>query len=97
MSQLASRAGPASTRYRRSPGPYLPPHADLSTVLPLVVRAVRLDSSAASLVFESARLARGIPDSTLFYPTSFELPTFGSWMLIATVGRNWGCFLYEPP
>ena len=77
----------------------------------VTVRAVRLNSPAAessmevfsfdqvAWVLESHEatptpLPEGVhPD--YFYPSGLELPTGGHWMLVATMGPNWGCFVIE--
>ena len=30
-----------------------------------------------------------------FYPSGLELRSGGRWMLVATMGPNWGCFVIE--
>jgi hypothetical protein len=81
----------------------LPEGATLGTGPPLMVTAVRLDSTVPPVVFERATLARTIPEprgvrrGVLFYPSGFRLPMPGSWLLVARAGRNWGCFLYKLP
>ena len=60
---------------------------------PLVVRATRLDFGIATRVFEFSAISRSAGGNTLVYPTGAHLPTSGTWMLVATAGPNWGCFL----
>ncbi len=72
----------------------MPPEAPV-----LVVQAIRLDEPADGLVFEAKQVAgqSGPTESgatgTRFYPTGIRLPTVGRWMLVATAGNNWGCFI----
>jgi hypothetical protein len=65
----------------------------------LTVHATRLDESAEARVFDSATIAWGsgpnasATTSPKFYPTGIRLPTVGRWMMVATAGNNWGCFV----
>jgi hypothetical protein len=61
----------------------------------LVVRAQPLDTSAEPTVYRATDLAGSIADHTAFYPSSARLPKAGTWLLTATAGSNWGCFLYS--
>ena len=71
-----------------------------STVPVLTVHATRLDQEAESRVFEASEIAwpsgpgASAATSTRFYPTGIRLPSVGRWMLIATAGNNWGCFIH---
>jgi len=66
----------------------------------LVVQATRLDEQAESRVFESSDIAwpsgpnESEATSLKFYPTGIRLPSLGRWMLVATAGNNWGCFIH---
>lgn len=57
----------------------------------LTLRAVLLDDPSITRTFTSTILARS--DDVLFYPSTLLLPASGRWMLIATAGSNWGCFV----
>ena len=74
----------------------------------VTVRAVRLDVSRADSLMEVFYFDQvawpSPPDQTptplpegghpdYFYPSGLELPTGGRWMLVATMGPNWGCFV----
>jgi hypothetical protein len=65
----------------------------------LIVQATRLDEAAESRVFEAKQIAwpsgpnESEATSIKFYPTGIRLPTVGRWMMVATAGNNWGCFL----
>ena len=77
----------------------------------VTVRAVRLDApgpgpsteiffldqvawGAGSAEATPTPLPEGVhPD--YFYPSGLELPTGGHWMLVATMGPNWGCFVID--
>lgn len=64
----------------------------------LIVRASRLDGDAAPRVFEQSFITfpvdhAGKRTGSLFYPSDFRMPSAGRWMLVATAGDNWGCFI----
>lgn len=66
----------------------------------LIVQATRLDAEAESRVFESSHIAwpsgptESEATSIKFYPTGIRLPTAGRWMMVATAGNSWGCFVH---
>lgn len=66
----------------------------------LIVQATRLDQVADSRVFEASDVASpsGPKENEAtrikFYPTGFRLPSLGRWMMVATAGNNWGCFIH---
>lgn len=60
----------------------------------LTVRAERLDARDGGRVFEGFRLTHSRIGPTQFYVTGVHLPTTGRWLLVATAGPNWGCFLF---
>lgn len=61
----------------------------------LVVHATRLDSLAV-FDFRSTNLVSPVPaDGKRFYATDMRLPSAGSWLMTASAGTNWGCFLLE--
>jgi hypothetical protein len=62
------------------------PHA------PLTVRAAHIDPSGETRVFDGLSIT-GNGTGTLFYPTGVHLPTSGRWLMVATAGNNWGCFV----
>jgi hypothetical protein len=65
----------------------------------LTVQATRLDEVAESRVYETRDIAspsgpgESRATSARFYPTGIRLPTVGRWMMVATAGNNWGCFV----
>jgi hypothetical protein len=67
----------------------------VDTAATLVVRARRLDATAAPFEYRKRRLARAVGTDDLFYATTIRLPAPGVWLLIATAGPNWGCFLFS--
>ena len=63
----------------------------------LIVQVTRLDQEGESRVFESSDIAwPSGPEATSikFYPTGFRLPSVGRWMMVATAGNSWGCFVH---
>jgi hypothetical protein len=65
---------------------------------PLTVSAARLDAVAETRVFEQPTLAYTIDHSgkrtgAQFYPSGFRVPSRGRWLLVASAGENWGCFI----
>ncbi|MES2179887.1 MAG: hypothetical protein V4550_18645 [Gemmatimonadota bacterium] len=60
----------------------------------VVVRATRLDVGAESRVYGPFPISHpGESMSTTFHPSGVHVPTTGRWMLVATSGSNWGCFV----
>jgi hypothetical protein len=57
----------------------------------LTVRAVPLDEPADGQIF-TVNLVAWNADGQ-FYPSGIALPQAGRWMLIATSGPDWGCFV----
>lgn len=73
-----------------------------SVQMQLLVRGRRLGLPADTLRFESAdvtgtrdsRTLEWIPE-IMFFPSGFSLPSPGTWVVVATSGRNWGCFVFQ--
>lgn len=65
----------------------------------LIVHSTRLDQEAEGRVFEATEIAwpsgpnQSTATSITCYPTGIRLPTVGRWMMVATAGNNWGCFI----
>ena len=69
---------------------------------PLLVRGRNLSSPTDTVLFRSTQIAwQGVagapPDHatsrSYFFPSGFSVPSPGRWVVIATSGRNWGCFI----
>ena len=52
----------------------------------------RLDATATEAVRQEIK-----PNSPAFFPSLVALPRGGTWLLIATGGPNWGCFILTLP
>jgi glucose/arabinose dehydrogenase len=61
---------------------------------PLLVRATSLDDQLAPVEVRVASMTGSVADNTAIYTSDIRLPRAGNWMLTATSGTNWGCFLY---
>jgi hypothetical protein len=58
---------------------------------PLVVRAARVASASDTLRETIPGLAHS--HAEYGYPSTLTLPRGGEWVVVATAGPNWGCFL----
>lgn len=75
---------------------WFPFHVTLEGTPTLTVRARRLDAPDDAVVFTSRVAAHIAGSLTEFgYPTNFMLPSQGRWLIVASAGGNWGCFVYD--
>lgn len=76
---------------------WLPLHGSSSQKPPLVVRAARIGSPADSVRFHIDGLAKGTgPSVPLYgYPSEVSFPSAGQWVIVATAGNDWGCFVLD--
>ncbi|MDB4874270.1 MAG: hypothetical protein JWM41_716 [Gemmatimonadetes bacterium] len=76
---------------------WIPLHAPSSGRLPLVLRAARIDHPADSLRLTVAGLAHGPgPSGRMYgYPSLVSFPKSGQWLVVATAGDDWGCFVVD--
>ena len=73
---------------------WFPAHQSRFQSTPVTVSATPLGASGDSRIFAAQRPGF----SRLFFrneprPVVMMLPAAGQWMLVATVGTNWGCFI----
>jgi len=75
---------------------WLPLHGSSSRI-PLVVRAARIGSPADSVRFRVEGLAYSPgPSGRLYgYPSEVSFPSAGQWVIVATAGNDWGCFVLD--
>jgi hypothetical protein len=74
---------------------WLPLHGSSLQKPPLVVRAARIGNGADSVRFRIEGLAKGTgPSVPLYgYPSTVSFPNAGQWVIVATAGNDWGCFV----
>jgi hypothetical protein len=69
---------------------------------PLVVRGRSLTTPSDTLIFTTAKIAWPVTPGgprvppaqrKYFFPSGITIPGPGRWLLIATSGPNWGCFI----
>jgi hypothetical protein len=81
--------------------PYNNPHENSTTLL---VRGARLDHPGDTIRYAQPDHAwpagriwrpatRDGPETEAFFPSGIALPRPGRWLLIATAGDDWGCFI----
>ncbi len=75
---------------------WLPLHGSASRI-PLVVRAARVGNATDTLRFRVEGLAYSPgPDGRLYgYPSLVSFPSAGQWVVVATAGNDWGCFVVD--
>jgi hypothetical protein len=59
---------------------------------PGAIEATRLNLGGLSKVTVIDRTAT--TGGGWFYPSGYSLPWLGKYVLVVTVGPNWGCFIY---
>lgn len=76
---------------------WIPLHGSSSRKFPLVVRAARIDNPADSVRFRVEGLAHGggSPRPLYGYPSEVSFPSVGQWVVVATAGNDWGCFVLD--
>jgi hypothetical protein len=76
---------------------WAPLHGSPSHKPPLVVRAARIGNPADSVRFRIDGLAHDgrRPEPLYAYVSEVSLPTAGQWVILATAGNDWGCFVLD--
>jgi hypothetical protein len=77
---------------------WVPLHGSALRKPPLVVRAARVGNPADSVSFRVEGLAHGgadRPPPLYGYPSEVSLPSAGQWVIVATAGNDWGCFVLD--
>jgi hypothetical protein len=59
----------------------------------LVVRGARLGARGDTLRYEQPHYAWQVLKTDSFFPSGITIPRAGKWLLIATAGDDWGCFI----
>ena len=59
----------------------------------LTLSVTRIDPPGETLRFDVS----GFPRNEWFFPAWPRFPTPGRWMIVATAGVNWGCFVIDRP
>jgi hypothetical protein len=80
---------------------WFPLHGSALSKPPLMVRAARMESPADSVRLRVDGLAHGGSNAEPLYgyPSEVLFPSAGRWLVIATAGGDWGCFVLDvqPP
>ena len=77
---------------------WVPLHGSALRKPPLVVRAARVGNPADSVRFRVEGLAHdGLdrPKPLYGYPSTVSFPSAGQWVIVATAGNDWGCFVLD--
>ena len=77
---------------------WVPLHGSALRKPPLVIRAARVGSPADSVRFRVEGLAndgRDRPRPLYGYPSEVSFPRAGQWVVVATAGNDWGCFVVD--
>lgn len=87
--QLSPSSGRAQTRASATSRGWRPARPALGDSL--VVHIQRLGDSTAVVFFRAAHPKQS-GNGDLFYPSAIHLPRPGAWLIVATAGKQWGCF-----
>ena len=74
--------------------PLTPRHPDPSVKVRLDLTRLDPPGETRTFDFKMVNVTGGNP---MFYATTPAFPTPGRWMIIATAGANWGCFVIDRP
>ena len=73
---------------------WLPLHPRTNGDAPLLIRAARLGQPADSIRLTVAGLTHSATGSEYGYLSTVSFPALGEWLVVATAGADWGCFLF---
>jgi hypothetical protein len=76
---------------------WIPLHGSSLSKPPLMIRAARMESPADSVRVRVEGLAHGgsSAEPLYGYPSEVLFPSAGRWLVIATAGHDWGCFVFD--
>ena len=75
---------------------WLPLHSPRDGRGALLLRAVRVGHPAYTLRLRlSGAAAAGAPKTELGFPSVISFPKAGQWVVVATAGDDWGCFVFS--
>jgi hypothetical protein len=73
---------------------WMPLHLPADRRTPLLIRAALIGHPADSLRLQVSNWATaGVSHEQFGYPSLIRFPTVGTWLVVATTGPDWGCFL----
>jgi hypothetical protein len=74
---------------------WMPLHDPGSHRVPLLIRAARLEHPADTVRLTFSASARGVRSREFGFPSTVRFPASGRSLLVATTGKDWGCFLLD--
>jgi hypothetical protein len=69
------------------------PRRNSSTMPPLQLRATKVGAPDVSVDWTLPSVVRGVGSSSYFFNTLIVFPENGKWLVVASSGDNWGCFI----
>src|ERR1051325_11099445 len=95
-------SGPRAMMHGRQGKVWWAPLHHAAEMPPLVVRGRNLENPSDTVRFTSSNIAWPVTpggprvqesDREYFFPSGITIPTAGRWLLVATSGADWGCFI----
>ena len=74
--------------------PLTPGHPDPAIKVRLDLTRIDPSGETRTLQYQMVNVNSG---HSMFYATASQFPTPGRWMVVATAGANWGCFVFDRP